>query len=99
VNLKENNITEIDMYEDEEDRPLYADFVASAAYIKARCYDILSFYPKKFSESKYKVEKVAFNMKLNIPTTNSIIAGLQVIELLKLFQVKKDFLMRKLTEN
>ena len=91
MNYKENGgVVEIDMYEDEEDRPLYADFVASAAYIKAKCYDILSFYPKKFSESKYKVEKVAFNMKLNIPTTNSIIAGLQVLELLKLFQVR-DF--------
>jgi len=86
VNYKNGLITDIDMY-DEDERLLYVDFVASATYIKAKCYDILQFYPKKFADSKYKVEKIAFNMKLNIPATNSIIAGLQVLELLKLCQV------------
>lgn len=78
-------VAKIDLY-DEEERPLYSDFVASAAYIKAKCYDILQFYPKKFADSKYKVEKIAFNIKLNIPVTNSIVAGLQVMELIKLCQ-------------
>ena len=72
---------------DVEERSLYSDFVASAAYIRAKCYDILPFYPKKFVDSKYKVEKIAFNIKLNIPVTNSIVAGLKTLELIKIFQV------------
>lgn len=84
--FKGGKVSIINLY-DEQERSLYSDFVASAAYLKAKCYDILPFYPKKFADSKYKVEKVAFNIKLNIPVTNSIVAGLQVIELLKLCQV------------
>jgi len=93
---KNGIITNINMY-DEDERPLYGDFVASATYLKAKCYDVLQFYPKKFVDSKYKVEKIAFNMKLNIPVTNSIISGLQVLELLKLCQVKP--LMKSLNKN
>jgi hypothetical protein len=73
--------------EDENERGVYGDFVASASYLRARCYELIPVYPKKFAESKYKVERIAFNIKLNIPLTNSIIVGLQVLELLKLMQV------------
>ena len=79
-------IEKIDL-EDENERGVYGDFVASAAYLRARCYNLIPIYPKKFSDSKYKVERIAFNIKLNIPLTNCIIVGLQVLELLKLIQV------------
>ncbi len=73
--------------EDENERILFGEFIASAAYLKARCHELISVYPKKFADSKYKVERVAFNIKLNIPITNSIVVGLQILEILKLTQV------------
>ena len=68
----------IDIQEEQAD--FFSDFIYSAVLLKSKCYNIIEM-------TRHKIEKMAFNIKLNLPITNSIIVGLLSLEIYKLCQV------------
>jgi len=76
----EKKINDI-LLDDQNERPLYSEFVSAAVSLKAKCYGI----PEC---PKHKIEKLTFNLKMNLPLTNSVIIGLICLEIYKIWQKK-----------
>ena len=76
----DKKINEIYLDNQEEQTDFYSDFIYSAVVLKSKCYSIVEM-------PRNKIEKMAFNIKLNLPITNSIIVGLLCLEIYKLCQV------------